>query len=207
LHPRARPCPTRDFKTLLKAGKVIDILLWERTITGRLSTDGLEGFLPLATIEALRKGGPGEQRFVTVKLDDPTLIPDLEAAGVQFQGRIESHWVGTLLSWIVPALVFMAIWGVLIRRMGPASGLMTIGKSKARVYVEKSTGVTFDDVAGIDEARAELMEIVDFLKRPEHYRRLGGKIPKGVLLVGAPGQAKPSSPKRWREKPVCPSSA
>jgi cell division protease FtsH len=188
--PQSETLSYRDFKTLLKTGKVIDILLWERTITGRLSTDGLEGLLPQATIEALRKVGPGEQRFVTVKLDDPTLIPDLEAARVQFQGRIESHWVGTLLSWIVPALVFMAIWGVLIRRMGPASGLMTIGKSKAKVYVEKSTGVTFDDVAGIDEARAELMEIVDFLKRPEHYRRLGGKIPKGVLLVGAPGTGK-----------------
>jgi cell division protease FtsH len=188
--PQSETLSYRDFKTLLKTGKVVDILLWEHTITGRLSTDGLEGLLPQATIEALRKGGPGEQRFVTVKLDDPTLIPDLEAARVQFQGRIESHWVGTLLSWIVPALVFMAIWGVLIRRMGPASGLMTIGKSKAKVYVEKSTGVTFDDVAGIDEARAELMEIVDFLKRPEHYRRLGGKIPKGVLLVGAPGTGK-----------------
>ena len=109
---------------------------------------------------------------------------------MQFQGRIESHWLGTLLSWIVPALVFVVIWGVLMRRMGPASGLMTIGKSKAKVYVAKSTGVTFDDVAGIDEARAELMEIVDFLKRPAHYRRLGGKIPKGVLLVGAPGTGK-----------------
>ena len=94
-----------------------------------------------------------------------------------------------------------------MRRMGPASGLMTIGKSKAKVYMETSTGVTFDDVAGIDEARAELMEIVDFLKRPEHYRRLGGKIPKGVLLVGAPGTGKPSWPRRWRGKPGCPSSA
>jgi cell division protease FtsH len=133
--PQSETLSYRDFKTLLKTGKVIDILLWERTITGRLSTDGLEGLLPQATIEALRKVGPGEQRFVTVKLDDPTLIPDMEAARVRFQGRIESHWVGTLLSWIVPALVFMAIWGVLIRRMGPASGLMTIGKSKAKVYV------------------------------------------------------------------------
>ena len=94
------------------------------------------------------------------------------------------------MSWVLPALVFVVIWGVLMRRMGPASGLMTIGKSKAKVYVAQSTEVTFDDVAGIDEARAELMEIVDFLKRPAHYRRLGGKIPKGVLLVGAPGTGK-----------------
>jgi cell division protease FtsH len=188
--PQSENLSYRDFKALLKAGKVIDLLLGERTITGRLSTDGLEGLLPLAKIEELRKSGHGAPRFVTVKLDDPTLIPDLEAAGVQFQGQLESHWLGTLLSWIVPTLIFVAIWGVLMRRMGPASGLMTIGKSKAKVYVAQSTGVTFDDVAGIDEARAELMEIVDFLKRPEHYRRLGGKIPKGVLLVGAPGTGK-----------------
>ena len=188
--PQSENLSYRDFKTLLKAGKVVDLFLGERTMTGRLTTDGLEGLLPQAKREELRKSGHGEHRFVTVKLDDPTLIPDLEAAGVQFQGQLESHWLGTLLSWIVPTLIFVAIWGVLMRRMGPASGLMTIGKSKAKVYVAQSTGVTFDDVAGIDEARAELMEIVDFLKRPEHYRRLGGKIPKGVLLVGAPGTGK-----------------
>ena len=188
--PQSENLSYRDFKTLLKAGKVVDLTLKERTMTGRLTTDGLEGLLPKGKMEALRTFGKGEQRFVTVLLDDPTLIPALEAAGVQFQGRIESHWLGTLLSWIIPALVFVALWGVLMRRMGPAGGLMTLGKSKARVYVEKVTGVTFDDVAGIDEARAELMEIVDFLKQPERYRRLGGKIPKGVLLVGAPGTGK-----------------
>jgi len=188
--PQSENLSYRDFKTLLKAGKVVDLSLGERTMTGHLTTDGVEALLPQAQLEALRKFGQGKQRFVTVQLDDPTLIPALEAAGVQFQGRIESHWLGTLLSWIVPALVFVAIWGVLMRRMGTASGLMTIGKSKAKVYVAQSTGVTFDDVAGIDEARAELMEIVDFLKRPEHYRRLGGKIPKGILLVGAPGTGK-----------------
>jgi len=188
--PQRENLSYRDFKTLLKAGKVVDLSLGERTMTGHLTTDGVEALLPQAQLEALRKFGQGKQRFVTVQLDDPTLIPALEAAGVQFQGRIESHWLGTLLSWIVPALVFVAIWGVLMRRMGTASGLMTIGKSKAKVYVAQSTGVTFDDVAGIDEARAELMEIVDFLKRPEHYRRLGGKIPKGILLVGAPGTGK-----------------
>ena len=188
--PQSETLSYRDFKTLLKAGKVVDLLVGERTITGRLTTDGLAGLLPTEKIEALQKLGQGEHRFRTVKLDDPTLIPDLAAAGVQFQGQIESRWVGTLLSWVVPTLIFLAIWGFLMRRMGPASGLMTIGKSKAKVYMEKSTGVTFDDVAGIDEARAELMEIVDFLKQPERYRRLGGKIPKGVLLVGAPGTGK-----------------
>jgi cell division protease FtsH len=188
--PQSETLSYRDFKTLLKAGKVVDLSLGERTITGRFTTDGVEGLLAPGQSAALRKRGPGEQRFVTVQLEDPTLIPELEAAGVQFQGRIESRWLGTLLSWIVPALVFVALWGVLNQRMGSARGLMTIGKSRAKVYVAQVTGVTFDDVAGIDEARAELMEIVDFLKRPAHYRRLGGKIPKGVLLVGAPGTGK-----------------
>ena len=112
--PQSENLSYRDFKTLLKAGKVVDLLLGERTMTGRLTTDGLEGLLPQAKQEELRKSGHGEHRFVTVKLDDPTLIPDLEAAGVQFQGQIASHWVGTLLSWVVPTLVFLAIWGFLL---------------------------------------------------------------------------------------------
>jgi cell division protease FtsH len=152
--PQSENLSYRDFKTLLKAGKVANLALGEHTISGRLTTEGLEG-LPPEKIAALRQSGKGEQRFVTVQLDDPTLIPDLEATGVQFQGRLESRWLGILLSWIVPVLVFVVIWGGLMRRMGPASGLMSIGKSKAKVYVEKATGVTFDDVAGIDEARAE----------------------------------------------------
>src|SRR5712692_2983876 len=134
--PQSENLSYRDFKTLLKAGKVADLSLGEHTITGRLMTDGLEGLLPPARLKAFRKVGQGEYRFVTVQLDDPALIPDLEAAGVQFQGRIESHWLSTLLSWIVPALTFAAIWGLFMRRMSTASVLMTIGKSKAKVYVE-----------------------------------------------------------------------
>ena len=189
--PQSETLTYRDFKTLLQAGKIVELLVGERTITGRLNTEGLEGLLAQKRVASLQKGEQGTVRFTTVLLNDPTLIPELQAAGVQFQGKIENHWLGTLLSWILPALIFVAIWGVLMQRMGPASGgLMSIGKSKAKVYAEKVTDITFDDVAGIDEARAELMEIVDFLKRPEFYRRLGGKIPKGVLLVGAPGTGK-----------------
>jgi cell division protease FtsH len=95
-----------------------------------------------------------------------------------------------LLSWVLPMLLLFMLWSFLLRRLSPRGGLMAIGRSKARVYVEHSTGVTFADVAGIEEAKAELMEIVDFLKNPERYRRLGGKIPKGVLLLGAPGTGK-----------------
>jgi cell division protease FtsH len=179
-----------DFKALLRTGKVADLTLTERAIGGRLRRDGLEGMLPKEKIEELQKSGQGEYRFVTVRVDDPGLVQDLEAAKVRFTGQVESTWLPTLLSWVVPALIFFALWGFLMKRMGPASGVLEIGKSKAKVYMEKQTGVTFADVAGIDEARAELQEIVEFLKNPQRYRRLGGKIPKGVLIVGAPGTGK-----------------
>src|SRR5881296_130670 len=113
------------------------------------------------------------------------------AGNVRFTGTAENTWLTLLASWVVPAVVFFGLWSVLIRRMGGAQGgLMSIGRSRAKVYVEHATGVSFDDVAGIDEARAELIEIVDFLRNPQRYQRLGGKIPKGVLLVGAPGTGK-----------------
>ncbi|MDD5558170.1 ATP-dependent zinc metalloprotease FtsH [Candidatus Methylomirabilis sp.] len=180
-----------DFKVLLKAGKVEDLTLGERIISGRLKREGLEGLLPKTKVEEIQRLAGEEHRFVTIRVSDSTLIQDLEASKVRFTGEVESTWFITLLSWVLPALVFVGVWMFLMKRVGgPASGLMAIGKSKAKVYMEKETGVTFADVAGIDEARAELMEIVEFLKTPERYRRLGGKIPKGVLIVGAPGTGK-----------------
>jgi cell division protease FtsH len=179
-----------DFKTLVRTGKVTDLSLDPRTISGKLTPEGLEGLLPKEKIAELQRAGKGEHRFVTVRVDDPMLIQELEASKVRFAGQLENTWFATLLSWILPALIFFGLWGVFMKRMGGASGLLAIGKSKAKVYMEKETGVTFADVAGIDEAKAELMEIVEFLKTPERYRRLGGKIPKGVLIVGAPGTGK-----------------
>jgi cell division protease FtsH len=180
-----------EFKTLVKKGKVSDLLLDNQAITGTLAADGLEGILPKDKLEALKRSGAGPYRFVTVRVDDPGLVTELEAASVKFTGRADSTWISTVLSWILPTLLFMGVWVFLTRRMGGAQGgLLAIGKSKAKVYMQHSTGVTFDDVAGIDEARGELMEIVDFLKAPERYQRLGGKIPKGVLIVGAPGTGK-----------------
>jgi cell division protease FtsH len=133
----------------------------------------------------------GPQHFSTTRVEDPGLVAELQAAGVKFTGRVDTAWVSGILSWVLPMLVFMAIWIVAMRRMGGvASGVTAFGKSRARIYLQHSTGVTFEDVAGIDEARGELMEIVDFLKAPERYQRLGGKIPKGVLIVGAPGTGK-----------------
>ncbi|RPI10544.1 MAG: ATP-dependent metallopeptidase FtsH/Yme1/Tma family protein [Zetaproteobacteria bacterium] len=179
-----------EFKALLRAGKVTEVTLTDKVITGRLRQEGLEGVLPNEKISEIRRFGGGEQRFVVVRVDDPALVRELEEAKVRFAGRLQSTWVTALLSWVLPALVFVGIWMFFMKRMGAASGLVSLGKSKAKVYMEKQTGVTFQDVAGIDEARAELMEIVDFLKTPDRYKRLGGKIPKGVLLAGAPGTGK-----------------
>ena len=180
-----------EFKQALAAGKVDDIVLKDGLATGRLSADGLEKILPASRVEALKKQG-GEHRFVTVLLNDPGLIPQLDAAKVRYAGVIESKWFGLLVSWVAPALVFVGIWLFAMKRMGSGmhSGMLEIGKSKARVYMQKETGVTFKDVAGIDEEKEELMEVVDFLQNPDRFKRLGGKIPKGVLIVGAPGTSK-----------------
>ena len=188
--PHAENVSYSEFKALVKKGKVSDLTLDKQTIRGTLATEGLETVLPKDKVEELKRSGGGTHQFVTARVDDPGLVAELEAANVKFAGRVENTWLSALLSWVLPAVVFVGVWFFLMRRFNPQQGLMAIGKSKARVYVAHSTGVTFDDVAGIDEARGELMEVVDFLKNPDRYRRLGGRIPKGVLIVGAPGTGK-----------------
>jgi len=189
--PRPETLAYSDFIKLVKAGKVSDVTLSSQMIGGTLAANGLEALLSKDKLDELRRAGNGTHRFVTTRVDDPDLVRELQAANVRFTGIGNSGWLGTLASWVVPALVFFGLWSFMIRRMGGAQGgLLSIGKNKARVYMQPATGVSFDDVAGIDEARAELMEIVDFLKNPQRYQRLGGKIPKGVLLAGAPGTGK-----------------
>jgi cell division protease FtsH len=191
LAPHVENLSYSEFKSLVAKGKVTNLVIAKQVITGTLAAEGLEGLLPKEKLDELKRYGGGVHQFVTARVDDPALVADLEAAHVRFTGTVENTWLTALLGWVVPALVFVGLWAFLMRRMGNVQGgLLAIGKSRAKVYVENSTGVTFDDVAGIDEARGELMEIVDFLKRPERYRRLGGKIPKGVLLVGSPGTGK-----------------
>ena len=122
------------------------------------------------------------------------LAQELRQYDVEYGGKIESNWLQLLLSWILPFVLFLAIWMYIIRRFsgkqGIGGGLMAVGKSKAKIYVETDTQVSFDDVAGVDEAKAELQEIVAFLKEPASYGRLGAHVPKGVLLVGPPGTGK-----------------
>ncbi|MFA6108748.1 MAG: ATP-dependent zinc metalloprotease FtsH, partial [Candidatus Latescibacterota bacterium] len=135
--------------------------------------------------------GGKTRAFVTAKVDDSGLVEMLHQRGVTYQQQVDNTWLTTLISWVLPALIFVGIWMLMARRMGGGSGgLMSIGKSKAKVFMEKGTGITFENVAGIDEAKEELQEVVEFLKTPERFQALGGRIPRGVLLVGPPGTGK-----------------
>ncbi|HUE76614.1 MAG TPA: ATP-dependent zinc metalloprotease FtsH, partial [Longimicrobiales bacterium] len=128
--------------------------------------------------------------WVSVRVDgDEELIPLLEAEGVDYEAATES-WFGQMLFWLIPLGLMVIFWIWMLRRMNPASGVMTVGKNKARIVGEEGTGVTFDEVAGADEAKEELVEIVEFLKEPGKFHRVGARIPKGVLLAGAPGTGK-----------------
>ncbi len=146
-------------------------------------------------IRGTLKGEEGaQQQHVVANRVDPALAERLEQYGVPFSAARDNTFLGNLLSWLLPMVLFFAVWMFLIRRMaekqGFGGGMMSIGKSKAKVYLETDTKVTFEDVAGVDEAKAELEEIVAFLKEPQGYGRLGARMPKGVLLVGPPGTGK-----------------
>jgi cell division protease FtsH len=159
-------------------------------VTGALKDSGLDAVLPKARADAIKCGADGSCPFTTVRVDDPGLVKELEAAQVRTVGQQHSEWVSTLVSWMLPILLLFWLWSTMLKRGGMAPGLFDIGKSRARVHMQSSTGVSFGDVAGADEARAELMEVVEYLKNPQRYHRLGGRIPKGVLIVGAPGTGK-----------------
>jgi cell division protease FtsH len=161
--------PYSDFKKALEEGQVTEIALSNTLIHGKMKDD---------------------KAFNTIRVDDPDLVRTLQERHVKFTGVIESTFLRDLLSWVVPLALFVGLWWFMFRRMGQSQGFMTVGRSKAKIYMEKEVKVSFADVAGVDEAKHELEEVVEFLKTPEKFRRLGGKIPKGILLVGPPGTGK-----------------
>jgi len=168
--------PYSQFEELIDAGKIQSVRVTDKYITG-----------------TLKEAQPdGRKRFATVRVD-AALAKRLAERGITVEGGVDNNLVGDILSWILPGLFFFGIWAFVIRRLAEKQGmggLMTIGKSKAKVYMEKDVAVTFDDVAGVEEAKDELKEIVAFLKDAKSYGRLGARVPKGVLLVGPAGTGK-----------------
>jgi cell division protease FtsH len=174
LTPAGRAIPYSEFKSLVKDGQVADVSISEQVIRGTLKQDVDKTKL-----------------FTTTRVEDPKLVEELDAKGVKYTGEMANHWLPDLLGWIVPLLFFIGIWGFFFRRMGGAEGgVMSFARSRAKIYADDEVKVRFTDVAGVEEACDELKEIVEFLKNPKKYTNLGGRIPKGVLLVGPPGTGK-----------------
>ncbi|MGV6849051.1 MAG: ATP-dependent zinc metalloprotease FtsH [Marinibacterium sp.] len=174
-YSQVAPLSYSEFLDDLEQGKVTELTVTESLIEGRF-----------------KEPVDGRDQFI-VRRVDPDFADELMKYDVKVTGASDQTWFTTLLSWVVPVLLFFGLWMILIRRMSGSQGfgsLVNIGKSKAKVYLETKTGVTFDDVAGVDEAKGELREIVSFLKDKDKYGRLGAHIPKGILLVGPPGTGK-----------------
>ena len=169
--------PYSQFKAWVQEDKVAEITITDKVIHGKLKSE---------------KGEEDPHWFQTVRVDDPELVSLLEKKHVEYAGVIVSTLWKDVASWVVPILVFAGIWFWILRKMGQGAGggFMRIGKSKAKVYIENDIRTRMSDVAGVDEAKVELMEVVEFLKTPEKFTRIGGRIPKGVLLVGPPGTGK-----------------
>jgi len=174
LRPAGQPVSYSEFKRAVRSGQVAEVEVGEQTIRGKYKPE--------------TNGG---KDFSTTRIEDPKLVEDLETGGVKYTGELVSRWLPEVIGWVVPLLLLLAMWGFFFRRMGGADGgVMSFARSKHRVFAEDDVKVSFADVAGVDEAEQELREIVEFLKTPGKYTTLGGRIPKGVLLVGPPGTGK-----------------
>jgi len=170
------PVSYSEFEQALADGRLTEVVVGDTTVTGTLKSPRPDG-----------------RTVIVANRVEPDLAEQLSKYGVTYRRQVESTFLRDLLSWVLPAAIFFGLWFFVIRRFAEKQGVggfMSIGKSRAKVYVEKDTGVTFADVAGVDEAKAELQEIVAFLKDPQGYGRLGARMPKGVLLVGPPGTGK-----------------
>ena len=174
LAPAGRQLSYSEFKALVRSGQVAEVAVGDSLIHG-----------------TLKKADNGATTFTTTRIEDPKLVEELDAASVKYSGEVVSRWLPEVLGWVVPILLLIAAWSFFFRRIGGAEGgVMSFARSKAKIYAEDDVKTTFQDVAGVDEAAQELREIVEFLKNPRKFTNLGGKIPKGVLLVGPPGTGK-----------------
>ena len=170
--------PYSEFHALLRDGEIAEVSVADDYVRGRLRTPMPDGRTQIFTVRV-----------------DPDLAQDLDEYGVTYTGIVENNFISNILSWMLPVILFFALWMYVFRRVAEKGGmgmggLLQVGKSKAKIHMEKDTRVTFDDVAGVDEAKFELQEIVQFLREPGSYGRLGARIPKGTLLVGPPGCGK-----------------
>jgi cell division protease FtsH len=175
---RMEQIPYSQFLSELAQGKIEEVSITKDRIAGKIKNNVT---------------GQG-RAFVTTRVE-PELAKELAEHKVNFSGVVEDTFLRDLLSWVVPILLILGVWGFFVGRMvdkevGVGGGLMSIGKSRARIYMEEQIGVTFADVAGVDEAKEELKEVIHFLKAPQRYASLGGRLPKGILLVGPPGTGK-----------------
>jgi len=163
--------PYSQFKQYITEGNIAKLTIGPDNISGTL------------------KGTPG-QKFTTVRVNDPNLVQELDDRKVSYSGQYENKLLSSILSWVIPIGIFFLIWRYAMKKMGPGMGVMSFAKSKAKIFAESETKVTFADAGGIDEAKEELQEVVEFLSNPGKFQKLGGRIPKGVLLVGPPGTGK-----------------
>jgi cell division protease FtsH len=173
---RGEQIPYSEFKQLVAAGEVEDLTISSQTVQGKI-------------VDPEKPSEEGKA-FYTIRVEDPGLVKELEEKGIKFVGTAETSWLGNLLIWMLPLFLVFLLLRIFYQRMGPPQGLLSVGRSKAKLYVQDETKTTFDDVAGVDEAKEELQEVVEFLRNPQKFQVLGGKIPKGVLLVGPPGTGK-----------------
>src|SRR5688572_29106504 len=174
LAPAGRQISYSEFKGLVRGGQVAEVQVGDTIIHG-----------------TLKKAENGATAFTTTRIEDPKLVEELDAAQVKYSGEIVSRWLPEVIGWLLPFVLIIAAWSFFARRLGGAEGgVMSFARSKAKIYAEDDVKTTFADVAGVDEAAQELREIVEFLKTPRKYTSIGGKIPKGVLLVGPPGTGK-----------------
>ncbi len=168
--------PYSQFERDLEQGLIESVVIREQYISGSYKSPGESG----------------KTQFITPRVS-PDLVARLNRANVEYTAAVESTWLKDILSWVLPVLLFLGVWLFVFRKIAEKQGMggfMSVGKSKAKVYMERDTQTTFADVAGVDEAKAELVEIVEFLKNPAESGKLGARVPKGVLLVGPPGTGK-----------------